>query len=229
MNQHSSRGGPRFGCFTYGCGFALVLIVVVFGGLGFYYAKSLRSAFEEYSSDRAPSLPPFEVSAEVSTGAWSKFESLRSAVQQATSATATFTEPELNALIANSVARDAVRVSLAQDQLVIEFVFTPALLGDWQAARFILGSSYGRFFNGSASARTNVDSGVASVSFSELTLNGHRLEDMARGHASQWITGAINSSLGDGDEGAAQGGPLRFVRAMSIKNNALEVTVGPAT
>lgn len=225
MSSQRTSGGPRFGCFTYGCGFALVLIVVLFGGLGYYYVTSLRSAFEEYSAERAPALPPFEIDSSVSEAAAAKFAELRGAISAGTSGTREFTQGELSALIALSPAKDAVRVSLSGDEVLAQFAFTPGLLGEWRAAELVLGSSYKRFFNGSSKARVSIANGVAKVTFTELTLNGHPLEDMARGHASQWVSGAVNAAV-EGEAGTAVDSLLRSIQSLEVKDGRVVVEVG---
>lgn len=229
MNTRVSGGGARFGCFTYGCGFALILSIVVFGGLGYYYVTSLRSAFDEYSSERPPALPPLQVDNAVSDAAFAKLDNLRDAVAQNATARQAFSEAELNGLLAKSVAKDAVRVSVAGDEVAAQFAFTPALFGDWRAARLVLGGSYNRFFNGTCKAKVAVNNGVASVNFTELTLNGHALEDMARGHASQWVSGAINATAMEGSEGAEVKPYVSAIRSLVVKDGAVEVSVGEDT
>lgn len=228
MSSQRTSGGPRFGCFTYGCGFALVLIVVLFGGLGYYYVTSLRSAFEEYSAERVPALPPFEIDSAVSDAAVAKFAELRGAISTGTSGTREFTQNEINAIIARSPAKDAVRLSLLGDEVSAQFAFTPGLLGEWRAAELVLGSSYKRFFNGSSKAKVSVTNGIAKVTFTELALNGHTLEDMARGHASQWVTGAVNAAT-SGEAGSTEDGPLRSIRSLEVREGRVVVEVGEAT
>ena len=225
MSSQRTSGGPRFGCFTYGCGFALVLIVVLFGGLGYYYVTSLRSAFEEYSAERVPALPPFEIDSSVSEAAAVKFAALCGAISTSTPGTHEFTQGELSALIALSPAKDAVRVSLSGDEVLAQFAFTPSLLGEWRAAELVLGSSYKRFFNGSSKARVSIANGVAKVTFTELTLNGHSLEDMARGHASQWVSGAVNATT-NAEAGATEDGPLQSIRSLEVREGRVVVEVG---
>jgi len=226
MNTRVSGGGARFGCFTYGCGFALILSIVVFGGLGYYYVTSLRSAFDEYSSERPPALPPLEVESALSDAALAKLANLGDAVAQKATARQTFSEAEVNGLISRSVAKDAVRVAVSGDEISARFAFTPALFGDWRAARLVLGSSYERFFNGTCKAKVSVNNGVASVNFTELSLNGHALEDMARGHASQWVSGAINATAMEGSEGAEVKPYVSAIRSLIVKDGAVEVSVG---
>lgn len=226
MNKQISGGGPRFGCFTYGCGFALLLSIVVFGGLGYYYVTSLRTAFKEYSSDQPPVLPPIVVDTAVTDTAVAKLTALRESIVQRTSSQHTFSEAELNALISMSIARDAVRVELAGDDVSAQFAFTPALFGEWRAAELVLGNAYHRFFNGSCKAKVSISNGVASVNFTELNLNGHTLEDMARGHASQWVTGAINATAMEGSEGAEAKPYVSAIRSLIVKDGAVEVSVG---
>lgn len=225
MSTQRASGGNRFGCFTYGCGFALVLITVLFGGLGYYYVNSLRAAFEEYSAERVPALPPFEIDSAVIDGALAKLSALRVAISNKSAGTHEFTQGDVNALISRSSARDAVRVSLGSDEISAQFAFTPALFGEWRAAELVLGNSYRRFFNGSSKAKVAVANGIAKVTFTELTLNGHTLEDMARGHASQWVTGAVNSAA-DGEAVSGEGGALQFVRSLEVRDGRVVVEVG---
>jgi hypothetical protein len=222
MNTKVSGGGARFGCFTYGCGFALILSVGLFGGLGYYYVMSLRAAFEEYSAEQPPTLPPITVDGEVCDTAISKIASIRDAIATRTSTKRIFSEAELNGLISKSSAKDAVRVSLAGDEVLAHFSFTPSLFGDWRAAKLVLGSSYNRFFNGTCKAKVSVNNGVANVDFGELTLNSHTLEDMARRHASQWVSGAINSR----SDGVQDNPYLNAISSLIIKDGTVEVSVG---
>lgn len=226
MNKKTSGGGARFGCFTYGCGFALLLSIVVFGGLGYYYVTSLRSAFKEYSAEQPPILPPIEVDTAIGDTAMSKLAALREAILQRTPSQQTFSEAELNALISRSIARDAVRVELAGEDASAQFAFSPSLFGEWRAAELVLGSAYHRFFNGSCKAKVSVNNGVASVNFTELNLNGHTLEDMARGHASQWVSGAINATSMENTDGAQEKPYVSAIRSLIVKDGTVEVSVG---
>lgn len=226
MNAKVSGGGARFGCFTYGCGFALILSIVLFGGLGYYYVTSLRAAFEEYSAEQPPALPPLVVDSAVTDVAVGKLVSLRAAVDQKSSALQTFSEAELNGLISRSVVKDALRVSLVRDEVSAQFSFAPSLFGEWRAAQLVLGSSYNRFFNGACRAKITITTGVASVNFTELELNGHKLEDMARGHASQWVSGAINASAVENTDGVGEKSYVSAIRSLIIKDGIVEVSVG---
>ncbi len=226
MNKKTSGGGARFGCFTYGCGFALLLSIVVFGGLGYYYVTSLRAAFKEYSAEQPPALPPIVVDSAVSDAALTKLAAVRESIAQTTASRQTFSEAELNALISRSIARDAVRVELAGEDVSAQFAFSPSLFGEWRAAELVLGSAYHRFFNGSCKAKVSVNNGVASVNFTELNLNGHTLEDMARGHASQWVSGAINATSMENTDGAQEKPYVSAIRSLIVKDGTVEVSVG---
>jgi hypothetical protein len=226
MKAKVSGGGARFGCFTYGCGFALILGIVLFGGLGYYYVTSLRSAFNEYSAEQSPALPPLMVDTGITDVALGKLAVIRAAVDQKSSVLQTFSEAELNGLISRSIVKDALRVSLSGDEVSAQFSFAPSLFGEWRAAQLVLGSSYNRFFNGTCKAKVSVNSGVASVNFTELNLNGHTLEDMARGHASQWVSGAINSSAKESTEGVGEQSYVSSIRSLIIKDGMLQVSLG---
>ena len=228
MSSTQRPRGNRFGCFAYGCGFALVLITVVGGGLGYYFISSLRSAFLKYSSEGAPVIRSEDVDPLVKNAARQKLGAFSIAVNGQSDFSIDLSSEELGALISEAGWGDKIEAKLSGNSLQARFAFPLTALGEWPAARFLLGSAVSRSFHGGFVADASVRDGVASVKFNELTLNGYQLEDMARGHASQWVSGAINAQVSEASE---EGSPGEFslsnVKALDIRDSRLYVELSP--
>lgn len=189
----SGRTGPRLGCFGYGCAIAVVLMVATFGGMGYYVIKSIRTAVTVYTVENPPKLEVPPTDPAMAATARSKLEVVALAVRDNTATVQELTGEEIRAFIQSTSWRDFVVVSLDQNRVHFDFSFPLTALGEWTSARFLLGNLTERGVYGSADGSFSITNGIFKVSFSTLTLNGKVLEDMARGHASEWVSGALNS------------------------------------
>lgn len=226
MSSVQGSRGNRFGCFTYGCGFALVLVIVMGTGLGYYFVKSVRSAFLEYSSESAPTIPVRAFDSQVSDSAQQKLQALIGALDAGNTFSTDVSSDELGVLISQAGWGDKIAVDLSGDVVRASFAFPLTALGDWPAARLLLGSSMSRVFHGTLAGTVSVSDGVAAARLDELTLNGHRLEDMARGHASQWVSGALSARGTDQDPGDGIGEAiLPKIRALSVRDGRVYIEV----
>ena len=97
----------------------------------------------------------------------------------------------MGARIRSTTWKDRIRVGLKSDYMDLSFSIPLASLGEWEAASFIVKKIKDRFINGSARCQISIKDGTPKLSFSKLTLNHRELEDMPRGHAAEWVSGAI--------------------------------------
>jgi hypothetical protein len=222
--SQQQRGG---GCFSYGCLIALTIIIVMGGGVGYYLVHQVKRAVLEYSSEYAPAITPVPVVPEVSESARTKVQRIREALEAKSAFETEFSAEEVNAAIQQTDWRDKISVSLDGDRVRGAFSFPISAVGEWPAAKLLLGGAVSRKLNGAFAGGIQLVDGKVSISLSELTLNGHRLEDMAQGHASKWLSGAVNASEGDEGEGARETGTLRLIRRFEIRDSRLFIAVGP--
>jgi|GEM_PF-3598297 len=219
----ASRG--RFGCFTYGCLFALALIVVLGAGLGYYFVTSVRSAYVEYSSESAPALPTRVIDPQVRDSAQDKFRALRGAFEAGTGLSVDLSSDELSALVAQAGWSDKVDAQMSGDVISAAFAFPLTALGEWPAARLVLGGSASRVFNGRVVGTLSLADGVGRARIDQLTLNGKPLEDMARDYASKWITGALNAR--DSGKENEKIEVLSRIKQLSVRDSRLHIDVAP--
>lgn len=223
----SSQQKRGCGCFSYGCVVALTIIIIVGGGVAYYLYHQVRSAVLEYTSDTAPAIAPEPATAEVVQSAEQKIQYIRGALDSGGSAQVELSSDEVSAAIQQTPWRDKIAVTLDGETVRGRFSFPISAVGEWPAARMLLGDAVSRVVSGSFAGRLRVDDGKASITFSELTLNGHTLEDMAQGHASQWISGAVNAPDIDDQGQPREDARLRQVRRFEVNDGRLFISVGP--
>jgi hypothetical protein len=197
---------------------------VVGGGVGYYLVHQVKSAVLEYTSEYAPAITPVPVVPEVSESARTKVQRIQQALDAKSAFETEFSSDEVNAAIQQTPWRDKISVSLDGDRVRGAFSFPISALGDWPAARLLLGESVSRNFNGSFAGGIQLSDGKAAISFSELTLNGHRLEDMAQGHASKWISGALSAPDDEGE--AHEEGMIERIQRFEVRDSRLFIGVG---
>lgn len=220
--SRQGRSGP--GCFGYGCVIAVVLFTTVIGGVAFYGTRSVRKAVEQYTTVSAPPLTIAAVDSAYVESGRAKLEGLKAAFQNSSSFTGEFSQDELRAIIQSSPWKDRILLSLAGDEFDAAFSFPLKALGEWQAASFLFGDLPERALRGNAKGRCSISEGKVKLTLSQLVLNDRTLEDMARGHAANWIVGAFNAAfndeaLHDSKEGVPES--LQKIRKAEIGNNRL--------
>lgn len=214
------------GCFSYGCVVALTIIIVVGGGVGYYLMHQVKSAVLEYTSEYAAPITPVPVVPEVSESARTKVQRIREALDSKGAVETDFSSDEVNAAIQQTPWRDKLSVSLDGDRIRGAFSFPISAVGEWPAAKLLLGESVSRRLNGSFAAGIQLSDGKAAISISELTLNGHRLEDMAQGHASKWLSGAVNAQNDDESGQSDDDAILKRIRRFEVRDGRLFIAVG---
>jgi hypothetical protein len=84
-------------------------------------------------------------------------------------------------------------VELQGDSVSGTFSFPLRALGEWDAARPIIGDYLDRYVTGSARVKLSAADGIATVTFDELVLNGQVFDGDALKEASEWVSGFVNS------------------------------------
>jgi hypothetical protein len=197
------------------------------GGIAYYLFHQVKSAVLEYTAEVAPAITPVPASPEVRQSARGKLEQLRRALDTKSSLQLEFSNEEVGAAIQDTPWRDKIAVVLDGDTIRGRFSFPISAIGEWPAATILLGDAVSRVMSGSFAGSIRVEDGKASIAFSELMLNGHKLEDMAQGHASKWVSGAVNAPDVDDDGQAKEGETLQQVRRFEVKDGRLFISVGP--
>jgi hypothetical protein len=211
------RSGP--GCFSYGCLIAAVLLTTVLGGIAYYSVRSMRSAVQQYTAEMVVPVAAEQVSQDVVKAALDRAELIAKALRDGTPYEASFTEQELRGLIQGSNWRDKLDVRLDGEAVDLKFGFKLSDLGAWQAASMIASDIGDRAANGSLKGVFSIERGAPELKLSALELNGLTLEDMARGHAAQYITGALKASS---DSGIT---PIGRIEELAVREGRLTLKV----
>jgi hypothetical protein len=205
---------------------ATVLFCVVIGSIWFFGLRSMRSAVDQYTAREFALLPPISIAAEARSSAALKLAELQTAAQDGRGARVEFTQPEVQALIESTPWKDWLRIGIAGDELSLTFAFPLAALGDWQAASFLVGDISERALVGNARCNFQLIDKTPKLKFLELVLNGHLLEDLPRGHAGEWITGAIAQAAQDPESGTNLPLVLRAIAEARVVDGKLSIAVG---
>lgn len=218
------RAGP--GCFGYGCLIATVIFCVVIGSVWFFGLRSMRSAVDQYIAREFTPLAPIAVRSEAASSALRKIGELQAAGREDRALEVEFSDQEVQALIDATPWKNWLRVGFSGDEVSLTFALPLAALGEWKAASLLVGDISERALVGNARCRFHLSDKKPKLSFSELVLNGHSLEDLPRGHAGEWITGAIAQAAQDTESEVASVETLRKLREVKIKDGKLAVVVG---
>lgn len=224
-NQSPQRSGP--GCFAYGCLIATVIFCVVMGSIWFFGLRSMRSAVEQYTAARSESFSPVSIDPSITTTALRKVNDLDGAVRAEQTLTVEFSEQEVQALIEQTPWRNWMRMGLQGEDVSLKFSFPLAALGDWAAASFLVGDIKERFLVGSAKCRLALKDSKPQLAFSELVLNDKTLEDLPRGHAAEWVVGAVSHGIESSKVEGSFPPALRGLREVVVRDGLLVVAVGP--
>ncbi|MEY4668534.1 MAG: hypothetical protein RL518_1233 [Pseudomonadota bacterium] len=193
--QPSQKRG--FGCLGYGCIVAVVLIGLTIGGIFWLARSAMRNAVQTFTTERAVAVPtvPSDEAARVSL-ATKVAEIKRVMSEPRSSGEFLLSQSELQGALAHTPFNGKVFVELQGDSVAATFSFPLKALGDWEAAKPIIGDYLNRYVTGSARAAVSVSAGVASITFSELVLNGQVFDGDALKEASEWVSGFLNSQVG---------------------------------
>lgn len=226
----------RPGCFGYGCLIATILFCVAIGTAWFVGLRSLRGAVDRYTCASTEPLAPTAVDQELVNLAGSKWAELNAASIAGAPLSIQFSEGELQALVNETPWRDRVRVGLLGNEAKIQFSIPLSSLGDWVAASRLVESIKDRALVGSARVRLvprdDAQETAASkdlpvqVIFQELILNEQVLDELPRGHASDWVSGALKSALIDPALRASFSPVFRAIQGLDLRDGRLIIAVG---
>lgn len=189
-------GARQPGCFRYGCFIATILTVVVFGSLTWWSLRSVRQAFEFYTSD-APSVLAgvHSVSDSAVEQGRAKWQQLADAYKGNASTHVVFTADELRGAMQGMRFHNTVDVGVDGDEITARFSVPLSLFGEWTAAQKLVGSVKDRFLTGEIVGAVSIIDNSPTIDCERLVLNGSVLEEMARGHAASWLEGAVRSVI----------------------------------
>jgi len=226
MSNDRSPRRTAPGCFGYGCLIATVIFSLVIGGIWFLGLRSMRVAVKQYTAETFSRLAPLDVDAGVTDSSLKKLADLRSAVGAGRRETFEFSGPEVQSIISATQWRDRVQVAIRGDELEATFAFPLAALGDWAVASYIVSDIKDRALVGDARCKFGFIDGVPKLSFSKLVLNKQELEDLPRGHAAEWIVGAVSEVIKERESAEELVPVLRAIRQVELRDGRLFVTVG---
>jgi hypothetical protein len=177
----------------------------------------MRSALEQYTAETVVPVAVSELEPALADAAKQRFILLSQALSGETPFEGEFSEGELRAAIQGSSWRGKLDLKLQGEEVDLKFGFPLSDLGEWQAASVIAKDIKHRAANGSLRGVFRIERGSPVLKVSRLELNGHTLEDMPRGHASDYITGALKAS--------ADGGvfPLARIDELAVRDGKLVV------
>lgn len=225
MSHQTTQGRSGPGCFGYGCLIAVVLFVVVMGSIALYAVNSVRSAVDKYTTTQPSAVVASAASQQEVASATSRLGELVQAYSAGGAYTGEFADTEVMAFLQSTGWHNRVFLEFVGNEARIKFAFPLSAVGDWKAASSIVKDIGERNIRGSAQGSIGLKDGGIMLSLSHLVLNEHPLEDMARAHASEWISGALNSLLLDrlGADPQRDVGPLHRLRQLTIADGRLKV------
>lgn len=226
MNQARTYAGQP-GCFVYGCLIATVLFCLVIGSVWFFGLRSMRSAVDQYTVESSEPLPVLAVDGATASAALDKLQQLRTAVQKGTPATIELSDREIQALISETTWRDRLHVTITGGEMSLNFSFPLGVLGQWSAASRLVGDISQRSLVGKIRGSFALKEGKPKLGFSELVLNNKVLEDLPRGHAAEWVVGAVAHAMADPEVQGAASPVVKRLREVVIRDGRLLISVGP--
>lgn len=190
------------GCLGYGCIFATVMILVILGGLFFLARSAMRTAVTRFTTEQPVAVPTVSFDAVAKDSADSKFEELRRLWSDpAARGQVNLSQGDVLGILGGTPFSGKLFLELQDDAVVGTFSFPMTALGDWNAAKPIIGDSLNRYITGNSRAKVSVVNGVASVAFDSLVLNGQHFDGDALKEANEWVSGFLNSPSDDDKDG----------------------------
>lgn len=183
-----------FGCLGYGCIIAVFLIVVTAGGLLWLARSAIRNAVENFTTVQPVTVPTVTVDEAARASFSSKIAEFERVMgDPRASGEFTFSQSDLIGALGYTPFNGKAVVELQGDSVATTFSFPLRALGEWEAARPIIGDYLDRYVTGSARITPSVTDGIATVTFAELVLNGQVFDGDALKEASEWVSGFVNS------------------------------------
>jgi hypothetical protein len=213
-----------FGCLGYGCIIAVVLIFLTIGGLFLLARSAMRGAVERFTTEQPLAVPTLALDENARASLTSKLAEVKRVMNDPrASGEFALSQAEVSGLLANTPFNGKVFVELTPDAVDARFSFPLHALGQWDAAKPIIGDYLNRYATGSAKAKVAVTDGVATVTFDSLVLNGQVFDGDALKEASEWVSGFVNSQ---GDDPAEKRRRAR-IQSARIENSTALVRVKP--
>ena len=186
----------------------------------------MQSAVKQYTSESAPPLGVSLVEETAVASGREKYARITDAISKGQTLSESISVKELQGLIQASNFKDRLDVSMSQSQLRIRFSLPLAALGDWVAASALVNDIASRSIVGDASGTISVKSGKVTVVLSDLVLNGTALGEMPRGHAAEWIAGALEAAATPDPASATTTFPLERL-SLELRDESIVVDVAP--
>ena len=213
-----------FGCLGYGCIIAVVLIVLTIAGILLLARSAMRGAVERFTTEQPLVVPTVALDENARASFAAKFDDLKRVMNDPRgSGEFVLSQAELTGLLADTPFNGKVFVELQGEAVGAIFSFPLNALGQWEAAKPIIGDYLNRYATGSARAKVTVADGVAAVSFENLILNGQVFDGDALKEASEWVTGFVNSEGEDPKERRERA----RIQSARIENGTAVVRVRP--
>lgn len=211
----------RLGCLGYGCIFATVLILLIIGGLFFLARSAMRTAVTKFTTEQPVAVPTVTFDAMAADSADVKLKELQRLWDDPSArGQVSLTQSDVLGMLSGTAFSGRLFVELQGDSVIGTFSFPMTALGDWNAAKPIIGDFLQRYLTGNARAKVSITNGVGSVAFDNLVLNGQVFDGDALKEANEWVSGFLNS---DGDDDKAIKQRARIESAKIVNG---EVVVG---
>lgn len=219
------------GCFGYGCIIAIAIFTLVIGGTAWWVTSSIRKGVHEYTVESASPISVTDVDPAVAVIAKNKMNALLQALDSGGPIAVTFSGAEVRAIIQSSAWRDKLDCEFKDEQVQLRFSFPLSMLGEWGAAQVLVGGLSRRWIAGRAAGTISFRDGELHISLSELILGSKEMGDIARGHAVEWIVGAIQSVLAaesstddaESEKKLITRTPLSSLKSLQVKDGALAI------
>ena len=213
-----------FGCLGYGCIIAVVLIVVTIGGLFLLARSAMRGAVERFTTEQPLAVPTVALDENARASLTAKLDEVKRVMDDPrASGEFALSQAEVGGLLANTPFNGKVFVQLAGDAVEARFSFPLFALGQWDAAKPIIGDCLNRYATGSAKANVTLTDGVTTVTFDSLVLNGQVFDGDALKEANEWVSGFVNSQ---GDDPTQQKRRAR-IQSVRVENGTALLRIKP--
>ena len=213
-----------FGCLGYGCIIAVVLITLTVGGIFWLARSAMRNAVLNFTTEQPVAVPTIALDDAARASLASKLDEFKRVMREPrASGEFVLSQSELVGALSETRFNGTVFVELQGDTVATKFSFPLNALGQWEAAKPIIGDYLDRYVSGSAHTKVSIVNGVADVTFNNLELNGQIFDGDALKEASEWVTGFVNSQAGN-PEGHTR---LNRIESGRIENGNAVVRVRP--
>ncbi len=212
------------GCLGYGCIFATVMILVIVGSLFFLARSAMRTAVTRFTTEQPVAVPTVTFDAAAQASAEAKLQDLRRLWNDpAARGQVTLSQADVLGMLGGTPFSGKLFIELQDDAVAGTFSFPMTALGDWNAAKPIIGDSLNRYITGNARAKVSVTNGVASVTFESLVLNGQYFDGDALKEANEWVSGFLNTPSEDDTDGKKRA----RVESAKIDHGAVVIALRP--